>query len=121
MFRRAAEILGHLTYLGRPAKLLREFLGGVAHGERPLLEMAWNVDRPALVAKVALQLAEDRRRGVARELRPAAGLETVALWVATVISAKSPDGTRSGRSRPDERSHAAKAPAAPANAPISKA
>ena len=35
------------------------------------------MQRPALVAEVALQLAQDRGRGVARELRAALGLEAV--------------------------------------------
>ena len=35
------------------------------------------MQRPALVAEVALQLAEDGRCGVARELRAAAGFEAV--------------------------------------------
>ena len=35
------------------------------------------MQRPALVAEVALELAQDRRRRVARELRPAAGVEAV--------------------------------------------
>ena len=45
--------------------------------ERALLEVARHVQRPALVAEVALELAEDGGRGVARELRAAAGLEAV--------------------------------------------
>ena len=35
------------------------------------------MQRPALVAEVSLELTQDRRRGVARELRAAAGLEAV--------------------------------------------
>jgi hypothetical protein len=35
------------------------------------------VQRPALVAEVALQLSEDGGGGVARELRPATGLEAI--------------------------------------------
>ena len=67
----------HLAHLRRAAELLGEDLRRAAHRERALLEVARHVERPALVAEVALQLAEDRRRGVARELRPAAGLEAV--------------------------------------------
>ena len=67
----------HLAHLRGAAELLGEDLGRAAHGERALLEVARHVQRPSLVAEMALQLAEDRRRGVARELRPAAGLEAV--------------------------------------------
>ena len=68
---------GDLADLGRASELLREDLGRAADRERALLEVARHVQRPALVAEVALQLAEDRRRGVACELRPAARLEAV--------------------------------------------
>jgi hypothetical protein len=67
----------HLPHLGRAAQFLRERLGRAADRERALLKVARHVQRPALVAEVALQLAEDGRRGVARELRPASGLEAV--------------------------------------------
>ena len=45
--------------------------------ERALLEVARHVQRPALVPEVALELAEDGGRGIARELRAAPGLEAV--------------------------------------------
>ena len=64
--------VSHLTHLGRAPELLGEDLGRAAHRERALLEVARHVERPALVAEVALELAEDGGRGVARELRPAA-------------------------------------------------
>ena len=70
-------MLGHLAHLRRAAQLLRQRLGRAAHRERALLEVARHVQRPSLVAEVALQLAQDRGRGVARELRAAPGLEAV--------------------------------------------
>ena len=59
------------------AELLRERLGRTVHRERALLEIARHVQGPALVAEVPLQLAENGRRGVARELRAPSGLEAV--------------------------------------------
>ena len=48
-----------------------------AQRERALLQIARHMQSPALVAERALELAEDRRRRVARELGSAAGLEAV--------------------------------------------
>jgi hypothetical protein len=41
------------------------------------LKLARHVERPSLVAEVALELAENRGRRVARELRTAARIEAV--------------------------------------------
>src|SRR5262245_40143596 len=70
-------MLGHLAHLGRAAQLLRQLLGRAADRERAFLQVARYAQGPALVAEVALQLAEDGRRRVARELRAASRLEAV--------------------------------------------
>jgi hypothetical protein len=49
----------------------------MTHGERALLKLARHVERPSLVAEVALELAENRRCRVARELSTAARIEAV--------------------------------------------
>ena len=74
---RAAQVLRHLAHLRRASELLGEDLRRAADRERALLEVARHAQRPALVAEMALQLAENRGCGVARELRAAAGLEPV--------------------------------------------
>ena len=74
---RAAERLRDLADARAAAERLGKRLGLAVDGERPLLEVAGHVERPALVAEVALELAEDRGRRVARELGPAFGLEAV--------------------------------------------
>ena len=73
----AAHRGGHLADGRRAPELLGEDLGLAAEGERPLLQVAGHVQRPALVAEVALELTEDGGRRIAREPRPAIGLEAV--------------------------------------------
>jgi len=73
----AADGRGHLTNAGRAAKLLRQPLALARGLQRALLQVARDVKRPALVAEVALQLAEDRRRGVAGKAGTTARLVAV--------------------------------------------
>src|SRR5215212_359067 len=73
----APERGGYLPRLGRPSKFLRERLGLPTHRERALLKVAWHVQRPALVAEVTLQLAQNGGCGKARELRAAIRIEPV--------------------------------------------
>ena len=47
------------------------------HAHRHLLQVARDAHRPALVAEVALELAEDRRDGERRERRLALGVEAI--------------------------------------------
>ena len=54
-----------------------EFVAGAVDREIELLQAARNLDRPAFIAKVALDLADDRRRRVGRELDAALEIETV--------------------------------------------
>ena len=74
----------------RPTPIARRARAASASGRAPararrwpcrsqpqLLEPARHPDRPALVAEVALDLADDRRRGVRRELHAALGVEPV--------------------------------------------
>ena len=62
--RRAAEFLGQVGAGGRDRRL-------------QLLRAARHPQQPAEVAEVPLDLAEDRRGGVGRELQPALGVEAV--------------------------------------------
>ena len=50
---------------------------GLVDLQRELLQVARHADRPRAVAEVALELAEDRRHGVARERDLARGVEAV--------------------------------------------
>ena len=74
---RAADRLGELAGRGGAAQALGELGGRRADLHPQLLEPARHPDRPALVAEVALDLADDRGRGVRRELHAALGVEAV--------------------------------------------
>ena len=69
--------LGELARRGGAAQRLGELGGRRADLHAQLLEPARHPDRPALVAEVALDLADDRRGGVRRELDAAVGVEAV--------------------------------------------
>ena len=77
LLRRAGERLGELVDGRRATELRRQAFGLAAHRQRPLLEVARDVHAPSLVAEMALELAHDRRRGVARELLAELGLESI--------------------------------------------
>src|SRR5947209_12808091 len=74
---RAAKRSRQLLDRRRPAEVVRQALAGAAQGQRPLLKVARYVQRPALVAKVTLELAEDGGRGKASELVASAGLKAL--------------------------------------------
>ena len=74
---RAADALGELARGGGAAQRLGELGGRRADLHPQLLEPPRHPDRPALVAEVALDLADDRRRRVRRELDAARRLEAV--------------------------------------------
>ena len=63
--------------VGRPAELARHLVGDAVDLDRELLQVARHAHRPALVAEVALELAEDRRHGERRERRLARRVEAV--------------------------------------------
>src|SRR4051794_41462398 len=68
---------GQLGHGRRPAVLLRQLAGGLGEGELELLQSARDPDGPALVAEVPLDLTDDRRRRVRRELDAALEVEAV--------------------------------------------
>ena len=55
----------------------RQLVAGAVDGQVELLKPARHLNRPALVAEIALDLADDRGRGVRRELHAALQLEPV--------------------------------------------
>ena len=61
----------------RVAVLDGEALDRAVDAEVQLLQPARHLDRPALVAEIALDLADDRRRGVGRKLDAAFEVEAV--------------------------------------------
>ena len=61
----------------RPAELVRELVEHARQADAQLLQAAWDVHRPGLVAEVATNLADDRRHRVARELHAAVDVEAV--------------------------------------------
>ena len=61
----------------RAAELARQVLHRVVDLHHALLHPARDVDRPAVVAEVALELAEHRRHGVGGERRLARGVEAI--------------------------------------------
>ncbi len=73
----ASERLGELVNGRSPTEFRGEALAVPADRQGPLLKIAWNMHAPALVAEMPLQLTDDRRRRVRRELLPAARLEPV--------------------------------------------
>ena len=70
----ALRDLGHRR---RPAQLAQSGFGDAVHRRREFLERAWNAHRPAEVAEVAFELADDRGHGERREGDPARGIEAV--------------------------------------------
>ncbi len=68
---------GELVDRRRPAELAAQLLDQLRELEVQLLEAARNVHRPAAVAEVALDLADDRRHGVRLERHPAVEVEAV--------------------------------------------
>jgi len=62
---------------GGAAERAAQLRGGLVDLEHALLHAPGHVHSPAAVAKVALELAEDRRDSVAREGHPALGVEAV--------------------------------------------
>src|SRR5438874_2357467 len=71
------EKLGELRHGRRPPPPGGQLLFGLLDLQRALLRPAWDVDRPAEVAEVALQLAEDGRNGERRERGAAIRLKAV--------------------------------------------
>jgi hypothetical protein len=69
--------LGDLADGGRPAQLLGENADDAAEAQVELLDPPGHPDRPPLVPEVALQLADDRRGGVGRELEAPVRVEPV--------------------------------------------
>ena len=61
----------------RPAERHRELFDCAVDAQVEFLQPARDLDGPALVAEVALDLADDRRGRVGRELDPAVEVETV--------------------------------------------
>ncbi len=57
--------------------LQRQLRGHPIDAQRQLLEVAGHPHRPGAVAEVALDLAEDRRHGEAREGHVAVGVEAI--------------------------------------------
>ena len=74
---RAADLLGELARGGERPSFWVSSPVGRADLHPQLLEPPRHPDRPALVAEVALDLADDRRGGVRRELDAALGVEPV--------------------------------------------
>ena len=68
---------GELLRRRRPAEARRERALGSLDRECALLDRSRQMDGPADVAHVALDLSEDRRDGIAGERRPAVGIEAV--------------------------------------------
>jgi len=62
---------------GLMAAVAAELADDALDAQRELLEVARRPDGPRVVAEVALELAVDRRDGVARECDPAGGVEAV--------------------------------------------
>ena len=77
LLERDAEPLRELRRRRGAAELARQRLAGRLEPDRQLLQVARHAHRPALVAEVALELAQDRRDGEAREGRLARRIEAV--------------------------------------------
>ena len=71
------DVRGDLRRRRRAAEVARHLLGDAVHAHRQLLQVARHAHRPAAVAEVALELAEDRRHCERRERGVAARLEPV--------------------------------------------
>ena len=71
------EVRGELSDGGGAAVALREVGGRLGQRQLHLLQPAWDPDRPALVAEVPLDLADDGRCRVRRELDAAVEVEPV--------------------------------------------
>src|SRR5439155_3305960 len=69
--------LGDLADRRRPVALPRQVGDRSVDAQRELLQVAWDPYRPRAVAEMALELAEDRRDGVAGEGDVAFGVEAV--------------------------------------------
>src|SRR5579872_6903518 len=74
---RCAGHLGELLDCGGASEALRQVADRLTEVQVELLDATGGPHGPAAVAEVALQLADDRRRGVARELHPTLGVEPV--------------------------------------------
>ncbi len=68
---------GELGDRGRPAVQLRQLAGRAGQLEAQFLQPPGHAHGPAAVAEVTLDLADDGRRGVGRELDAALGVEAV--------------------------------------------
>ena len=77
LLERGAGALGDLARRRRAAELARHLVRHAVDPHRHLLQVARHAHRPALVAEVALELAEDRRDGERRERGLARGVEAV--------------------------------------------
>ena len=77
LLRRRCRCCGELGDGRAAAQLDRELVAGAVDGEIEFLQAARHLDRPAFVAKVALDLADDRRRRVGRELDAALEVEAI--------------------------------------------
>ena len=69
--------LGDLAHRRRPLQLAGQLGDRLVDLGHPVVQAARHAHRPDAVAEVALQLAEDRRRGEGRERRAALGVEAV--------------------------------------------
>src|SRR5690349_8355042 len=77
LFGARARVLGELAGGGCAAEVGGELLGGLVELERELLQIARDANRPAVVAEIALELAEDGRHREAREGEAAARIEAI--------------------------------------------
>src|ERR671915_1675737 len=77
LLRRGADVAPDLGRRRSAPELARQLLGDALDADRHLLEVAGHANRPAAVAEVALELAEDRRHRERGERRGAVRLEAV--------------------------------------------
>ena len=76
-FDRAPGPLGQLERRRGTAELGIQRTRVGIDAELEVLDRPWHVDRPAVVAEVALDLADDGRHGERREREPTIGIEPV--------------------------------------------
>ena len=66
-----------LRHAGGAAQLVRELVARLGHAQPELLQRAWHAHGPGPVSEVALDLAEDGRRGVRGEAHLAPDIEAI--------------------------------------------